>query len=74
MQLHDGPQTAPALGRQGGRKGIIGMQIHAPYACMLKMRGPPEKKPQKTNTEGNKKPPLKKGADAINQCRQLLLP
>jgi len=58
MQLHDGPQTAPALGRQGDRKGIIGMQIHAPYACMLKMRGPPEKNQQKAEREGNKKRPL----------------
>lgn len=45
-----------------------------PMHASSKMRGPSEKKPQKANTEGNKKPPLKKGADAINQCRQLLFP
>jgi hypothetical protein len=39
-----------------------------------KMRGPPEKKPQKANSEGNKKTPHKKGADAINQYGKLLFP
>ncbi|WP_157765452.1 hypothetical protein [Serratia sp. BW106] len=44
MQLHDGLQTAPALGRQEDRKGIIGMQIHAPYACKLKNEKPSKEK------------------------------
>uniref|UniRef100_UPI0035C72E1C hypothetical protein n=1 Tax=Serratia quinivorans TaxID=137545 RepID=UPI0035C72E1C len=44
MQLHDGLQTAPALGRQEDRKGIIGMQIHALYACKLKNEKPAKEK------------------------------
>ncbi|TSB25236.1 acetyl xylan esterase [Serratia marcescens] len=48
MQLHDWLQTAPALMRLVHCNSIIVMQNHAPYACMLKMRGPPEKNQQKS--------------------------
>jgi len=44
MQLHDGPQTAPALGLHVVFKSIIHMQIHAPYACMLKNERPAREK------------------------------
>lgn len=60
MQLHDGPQTAPALGRQGGCKGIIDMQIHAPYACMLKNERPAREKAAEKTQKGIKKRPLRK--------------
>ncbi|HHK8378606.1 TPA: hypothetical protein ACQVK5_003885, partial [Serratia marcescens] len=44
MQLHEQLQTAPVLGRRGTATAFFCMQNHAPCACTLKKRGPPEKK------------------------------
>ncbi|ATA19963.1 hypothetical protein AWC35_11810 [Gibbsiella quercinecans] len=43
MQLYDRRQTAPVLARKGTTIAFFCMQNHAPYACKLKKRGPPEK-------------------------------
>ncbi|PNU29374.1 hypothetical protein C2M05_24230 [Serratia marcescens] len=38
MQLHERPQAAPVLVRQGMKSAFSSMQNHAPYACTHNLR------------------------------------